>query len=283
MITNTHSVGVVHDAVIAWAVEKMGAEAEDWWSLPVVAETWDGFLNDINGFHVKPEHAIRALNGAQSGPVAEGNVGGGTGMICYGFKGGIGTASRHTKIGDLPYTVGVLAQANFGRRNQLLIGGIPVGAEIPEFIPYASVDQQEEVSDSGSIIVVVATDAPLLPHQLKRLARRAGMGIARTGGTAMNGSGDIFIALSTANIESTQSGGLSRVSMLANDQMNPLFVATIEATEEAIINAMVAAESMKGVDDHFVMALPYERVQKILSRHNRLQSSAGVPAGKSYR
>ena len=278
MITNTHSVGVVRDAVIAWWVKHTTAEdPEDLWSLPVVAETWDGYLNDINGFHVKPEHAVGALEGARGGPVAEGGVGGGTGMVCYGFKGGIGTASRvvapvaDTTDGAERYTVGVLVQTNFGRRGQLRIAGVPVGREIPDAIPYAALPRQEEIGEAGSIIVIVATDAPLLPHQLKRLARRAGLGVARTGGTAMNGSGDIFIAFSTANPGAGAAAGPVAVTMLPNERMDPLFAATVEATEEAIVNALVAGESMTGVDDHFVMGLPHERVREILRAHGMLR------------
>ena len=272
MITNTHSVGVVRDAVIAWWVKHAGAEdPEDLWSLPVVAETWDGYLNDINGFHVKPEDAVAALEGARGGPVGEGGVGGGTGMVCYGFKGGIGTASRVVAAGAEQYTVGVLVQTNFGRRGQLRIAGVPVGREIPDAIPYAALPRREEIGEAGSIIVVVATDAPLLPHQLKRLARRAGLGVARTGGTAMNGSGDIFIAFSTANPGAGTAAGPVAVTMLPNERMDPLFEAIVEATEEAIVNALVAGESMTGVDDHFVMGLPHERVREILRAHGMLR------------
>ncbi len=275
MITNTHSVGVVHDAVIAWFVEK-SADLQDWWSLPVVAETWDGFLNDINGFHVKPEHAFRALESAAGGPVTEGSVGGGTGMICYGFKGGIGTSSRVVSAPGGPYALGVLVQANFGRRQQLRIAGVEVGREIGEGVPYAAAAPggpaaSVDLGEAGSIIIVVATDAPLLPHQLKRLARRAALGVARTGGTAMNGSGDIFIALSTANPGAADGSGQVRLSMLPNDQMNPLFAATVAATEEAIVNALVAAEPMTGRDGRSVIALPHERVRQILRRQGVLQ------------
>lgn len=274
MITNTHSVGVVRDAVIAWTVKNMPQESEDWWSLPIVAETWDGFLNDINGFHVREEHVFQALDTAKAGKVQEGGVGGGTGMICYGFKGGIGTSSRVVEVEGNKYTVGVLVQANFGRRNQLLIGGIPVGKEIKESIPYASNMRAEDLGDLGSIIIIVATDAPLLPHQTKRLARRASLGVARTGGTAMNGSGDIFIAFSTGNPGAAQTSGLAQLIMLPNDQMNSLMAAAAYATEEAIINALVAAEPMVGVDNHEVIALPHDRVRRILSDHNRLLETA---------
>ena len=262
MITNTHSVGVVRDAVIDWRV-KHGAADETgyWWSLPVVAETWDGFLNDINGFHIKPAHISHALDAARSGPVAEGNVGGGTGMICYEFKGGTGTASRKLEEKTGAFTVGVLVQCNCGRRSQLTIAGVPVGREILERPAYG---------DEGSIIIVVATDAPLLPHQLKRLARRASMGLARTGSTSGNGSGDIFIAFSTANPGAAKSSGMTKLEMVPNDQMNPLFDATVEATEEAIVNALVAAQTMTGADNHTAIALPHGRLREVMKKYGRL-------------
>ncbi len=268
MITNTHSVGNVRDSYIKWAVakaRKAGIDIEDQWSLPVVAETWDGFLNDINGFHVHEADVFAALESAQAGPVAEGNVGGGTGMVCYGFKGGIGTSSR--KAG--PYTVGVLVQCNCGRRAQLRIGGAPVGQEITENVPYAA-NFRHSGEDVGSIIIVVATDAPLLPHQMKRLARRASLGVARTGSVSGNGSGDIFIAFSTANADAGRTSGLAQVTMLPNDDMNPLFDATVQATEEAIVNAMVGAETMTGFEGHTVMALPHDRLKLVLKKYNRL-------------
>ncbi|MEP7246096.1 MAG: P1 family peptidase [Gammaproteobacteria bacterium] len=269
MITNTHSVGVVRDAVIGWSLDRYKMDLDDWWSLPVVAETWDGWLNDINGFHVKPEHAVAALDGAKSGPVAEGNVGGGTGMICYEFKGGVGTASRKVSDASGQYTLGVLVQANFGRRPQLMVAGVPVGQEVPEFPAYAARQRPSASSDMGSIIVVVATDAPLLPHQLKRIARRASMGIARTGGTASNSSGDIFIAFSTANSGSGGNDGLPSVKMLPNDRVTPFFEATVEATEEAIINALVAAQTMTGANDRRVIALPHDKLVSLLKKYNR--------------
>jgi len=263
MITNTHSVGVVRDAVIAWRVQRGGPDATGyWWSLPVVAETWDGLLNDVNGFHVKPEHALAALDSARAGALAEGNVGGGTGMICYEFKGGIGTASRKLDEKSGGFTVGVLVQCNCGRRDQLRIAGVPAGREIPDKPAYGD--------DTGSIIITVATDAPLLPHQLKRLARRATMGLARTGSTSGNGSGDIFIAFSTANAGASKASGLAELKMVANDQMNPLFEATVQATEEAIVNAMVAAETMTGANNHTVIALPHDRLKEVLKKYNRL-------------
>jgi D-aminopeptidase len=269
MITNTHSVGVVRDSVVAWRVKQGSPDATGyWWSLPVVAETYDGYLNDINGFHVKEKHAFEALESAKPGTVAEGNVGGGTGMICYGFKGGIGTASRKLDEKAGGYTVGVLVQANFGRRNQLRIDGVPVGAEIPADKVALSDGRRDE--DVGSIIIVVATDAPLLAHQLKRLARRAALGVARTGSISGNGSGDIFIAFSTANPEAAKQTGPVQLAMLPNDSLNPVFEATVQATEEAIINALVAAETMTGIDGHKVVALPHERLKQVMKRYNRL-------------
>jgi L-aminopeptidase/D-esterase-like protein len=269
MITNTHSVGVVRDAVIAWRINQGPPDQSGyWWSLPVVAETYDGYLNDVNGFHVKPQHVFEALENAKSGPVAEGNVGGGTGMICYEFKGGIGTASRKLNDKHGGYTVGVLVQANHGRRSQLRIAGVPVGLEIPEDT-LVSKEISSIAGDTGSIIIVVATDAPVLPHQLKRLARRASLGLARTGSVSGNGSGDIFIAFSTANAGAAKPSGLARLTMLPNDQMNPIFEATVQATEEAIINALVAAETMTGIDDHKVIALPHDRLRLVLKKYNR--------------
>jgi len=268
-ITNTHSVGLVRDAVISWRVKHGPPDSTGyWWSLPIVAETYDGFLNDINGFHVKPNHVFEALDSAEAGAVAEGNVGGGTGMICYGFKGGIGTASRKLDANAGGYTVGVLVQANFGRRNQLRIAGVPVGTEITEG-QLSSNDHGLIRDDVGSIIIVVATDAPLLAHQLKRLARRAALGVARTGSTSGNGSGDIFIAFSTANPEAAKSKGTIQLTMLPNDRMNPLFEATVQATEEAIVNALIAAETMTGIDNHKVIALPHDRLKQVMRKYNR--------------
>ncbi len=270
MITNTHSVGVVRDAVIQWRVAKGAADASGyWWSLPVVGETWDGWLNDTNGFHVKPEHAIHALATAAGGVVNEGNVGGGTGMICNGFKGGIGTSSRRLSGKDGNYTVGVLVQCNFGRRDNLRIAGVPVGREIEAPEPYAFMPS--EVAERGSIIVVVATDAPLLPHQLKRLAHRVTLGLGRVGSLSGNGSGDIFIAFSTANASAVGDTGEHDLKMLANDALDPIFGATVFATEEAIVNAMVAARDMTGADDHRVIALPHEPLRAVLKKYNRLE------------
>ena len=263
MLTNTHSVGVVHDAVIAWKVKQGKPDAEGyWWSLPVVAETWDGYLNDVNGFHVKPEHAFRALESAKPGAVPEGNVGGGTGMICHEFKGGIGTASRVLSAEEGGYSVGVLVQCNYGVREELRIAGVPVGREIPEHTVWAR--------DQGSIIVVVATDAPLIPSQLKRLARRVSLGLGRVGSYAGNGSGDIFIAFSTARADSVGPDAVYAVKMLSPERLDPLFLATVQATEEAVVNALVAAETMTGVDDREVIALPHDRLREVLAKYARL-------------
>jgi len=281
MITNTHSVGVVRDAVIAWQV-KHNAKFQPW-SMPVVAETYDGYLNDTDGFHVKAEHAWEAIDGAQSGTVAEGAVGGGTGMICFGYKGGIGTASRRLPSAQGGYTVGVLVQCNTGGRQQLRIGGELVGPELNQGAPKIASEAPGAgggQTERGSIIIVIATDAPLLPHQLKRIARRATMGLARDGAISSNGSGDLFLAFSTANPGAA--GGKSdlttmnrgsapaRVEMVRNDAITPLFDATVQATEEAIINALVAAEDMRGADGHFVPALPHEVLRQVLRRHGRL-------------
>jgi D-aminopeptidase len=269
MITNTHSVGVVRDAVIQWRVNHGQPDPTGyWWSLPVVAETWDGWLNDINGFHVKPEDAFHAIDTAKSGPVAEGNVGGGTGMICNGYKGGTGTSSRKLSEKDGGYTVGVLVQCNYGSRQNLRIAGIPVGREIPSEDPYAFVPS--DIADRGSIIVVVATDAPLVSHQLKRLARRVSLGLGRNGSISGNGSGDIFIAFSTANSGAAKPDGLVQLTTLPNDHMDPIFAATTQAVEEAVVNAMVAAETMTGIENHHVVALPHEQLRAVLKKYNRL-------------
>jgi L-aminopeptidase/D-esterase-like protein len=269
MITNTHSVGVVRDAVIQWRVTHGQPDPTGyWWSLPVVAETWDGWLNDINGFHVKPEDAFHAIDSAKSGPVQEGNVGGGTGMICNEFKGGIGTSSRKIDSKAGSFTVGVLVQCNYGSRPNLRIAGVPVGKEIPEDRAYTSTSFPE--ADRGSIIVVVATDAPLLAHQLKRLARRVSLGLGRDGSISGNGSGDIFIAFSTANSGAATADHVVDLRMLPNDMIEPVFAATVQATEEAVINAMVAAETMTGIDNHKVIALPHDRLRAVLKKYNRL-------------
>ena len=269
MITNTHSVGVVRDAVIQWTVahRHVGPD-DDWWSLPVVAETWDGWLNDINGFHVKPEHVFHAIDTSHGGAVEEGVVGGGTGMICNGFKGGIGTSSRKLAEKDGGFTIGVLVQCNYGSRQNFRVAGIPVGREIPSEDPYAFAP--DDITERGSIIVVVATDAPLLPHQLKRLARRVSLGLGRDGSISGNGSGDIFISFSTANPGAAATDHEVELKMFPNDKLNPVFAATVEATEEAIINAMIAATTMTGIENHRVSGLPHDQLRAILKKYNRL-------------
>jgi D-aminopeptidase len=274
LITNTHSVGVVRDSFLGWLVKnnrKPGTNAFDggFYTYPIVAETYDGYLNDVNGFHVKAEDVTAALESAARGPVAEGNVGGGTGMVCYGFKGGIGTASRKLTAAQGGYTVGVLVQCNCGSRRQLRIGGLPVGAELAQDMPLASVRSPYR-EDVGSIIIVVATDAPLLPHQTKRLARRATLGLGRTGSISGDGSGDLFIAFSTANANAAGAKDVATIQMVPNDRLNPVFEAAVQATEEAIINAMVGAETMTGVDGHKVYALPHDRLRETLKKYNRL-------------
>jgi len=277
MLTNTHSVGVVRDAVIAERVKSGGADASGyWWSLPVVAETWDGHLNDINGFHVRPEHVAKALHDATGGPVAEGNVGGGTGMICHEFKCGIGTASRRVASDDrkAAYTVGVLVQANYGVRDTLRIAGVPVGQHLREDRVYtdpalAIAGAAVPGGDTGSIIVVVATDAPLLPHQLKRIAKRAGMGLARMGSYAGNGSGDIFLAFSTANTAAAAGGVLNQAQFIGNDHLDGLFEATVQATEEAIVNAMIAARDMRGEGGRYAKAIPHDALVRLLKQYGR--------------
>lgn len=265
MITNTHSIGAVHEGVIKWRVEKAAADSSGyWWSLPVVAETWDGHLNDINGFHVTDKHAARAIEAAKSGTVAEGNVGGGTGMICHEFKCGIGTSSRIVKTGRGEYTVGVLVQANYGARSELRIAGVPVGKHLTENLAY-----DEPHGDTGSIIIVVATDAPLLPQQLKRVARRASLGLGRMGSYAGNGSGDIFIAFSTADM-TDEGDGLWGLSKLGNDELDPVFLATADATEEAIVNAMVAARDMTGNLGHRAVAINHDELRAVLKEYGRL-------------
>jgi D-aminopeptidase len=267
MITNTHSVGVVRDAVIGWRLSEGGADPTGyWWSLPVVAETWDGHLNDINGFHVKPEHVRRALADARSGPVAEGNVGGGTGMICHDFKCGIGTASRRIEIGGNRHVVGVLVQANYGGREGMRIAGVPVAEHLTTERAYGDPKPR---SDTGSIIIVVATDAPLLPHQMKRVAKRASMGLARMGSFAGNSSGDIFIAFSTANAAALSGKRGVPASFIANDDIDPVFKGTVQATEESIVNALVAAKDMEGTKGRRAKALPHDELVKLLKRYGR--------------
>ncbi len=245
-MTDTHAIGAVHEGVIAWRLAHGGPDADGYaWSTPVVGETWDGFLNDVNGFHVKARHVAEAIDGARGGPVREGSVGGGTGMTCFEFKGGIGTSSRKLDAKDGGYTVGVLVQCTCGRRGQLTIGGVAVGRLIPEHTICAA--------EQGSILITVATDAPLLPHTLDRLAKRATSGLARSGSVSGNGSGDFVVAFSTAN-----------------DALDPLFEATVQATEEAIVNAMVAAETMAGVDGHTAIGLPHDRLKAALAKFGRL-------------
>ena len=274
VLTNTHSVGIARDAVIAWRLAHGGPDAQGFaWSLPVVAETWDGWLNDVDGFHVKPEHVAHAIETAHSGAIEEGSVGGGTGMICYEFKGGMGTSSRVISVATVsarrsdnlptPYTVGVIVQANCGRRPQLIVAGVPAGKELP-----GSVYKK----DTGSIIIIVATDAPLMPHQLKRLARRASLGLARTGSISGNGSGDLFVAFSTANPHAADSDSPTRaIETMSNDAMDPLFTATVEATEEAIVNALIDNHDMVGRDNHRVEALPHERLRELLKQRKVLR------------
>jgi D-aminopeptidase len=265
MITNTHSVGVVRDTVISWQFKHAPPESlDDWWSLPVVTETWDGYLNDINGFHVKPEDALAAIEDAHAGPIAEGNVGGGTGMICFEFKGGTGTSSRKLSEKFGGYTLGVLVQCNTSLHRYLRIAGVPVGREIP--------GQNIWEAETGSIIVVVATDAPLLPHQLKRIARRVTLALGRLGSISGNGSGDIFIAFSTANAGVGLAEKQAVVATLSNSQMDELFEATVQATEEAVVNALIAAKTMTGADNRTVKALPHDLLQVVLRKYNRLAS-----------
>jgi len=284
-ITNTHSVGVVRDAILQWQVSRPGLQP---WGLPIVAETYDGGLNDINGFHVKAEHVMRALDSARGGAVQEGNVGGGTGMRCHGFKGGIGTASRRIDPRLGGWTVGVLVQCNYGARRELRVAGVPVGEEIVDLLPcIASTDttvrqgmprcvagarapRDEEDGGEGSIIIVIATDAPLLPHQLKRIATRASLAVGRMGGKGENSSGDIFIAFSTANPRTAADTGVVHTSMLPNARINPLFYATVHATEEAILNAMLAAETMTGADDLRLYALPHDRLLAAMRKYGRV-------------
>ena len=267
MLTNTHSVGVVRDAVIAERVRAGGADASGyWWSLPIVAETWDGHLNDINGFHVKPEHVAQALRDAKGGPIAEGNVGGGTGMVCHEFKCGIGTASRRVDRDGRTYVVGALVQANYGVRDSLRVAGVPVGQQLRADRVYTD---SAITGDTGSIIVVIATDAPLLPHQLKRIAKRAGLGLARMGSYAGNGSGDIFVAFSTANAAAVAGAPLNPAQFIGNDHLDGLFEATVQATEEAIVNAMVAARDMQGEGGRYAKAIPHDALIRELKRHGR--------------
>ncbi len=272
MITNTNSVGVVRDAVLKWYVKKGWYREDYWYTYPVVAETYDGSMNDIYGFHVKEINAWEALDSARSGYIKEGSVGGGTGMMCLGFKGGSGTASRVFKINDSTYALGVFVQSNFGRKRNLTIAGVPVGKELKDTMNYeikAPPSYQQE--GDGSIIVVVATDAPLLPHQLKRIAQRVSLGIGQVGGQGTNGSGDIFIAFSTANPTAFQREKFTKLDVVPNDLINPLFEATIQATEEAIINSMVAAETMEGINNNKAYGLPHKLVIDVLKKYNRIR------------
>ena len=267
-ITNTHAVGTARDATVRWAVERgLFGSGQDW-GLPVAAETFDGWLNDINGFHVRPEHVLAALDGARGGPVEEGSVGGGTGMICYGFKGGTGTASRRVVAAGGEYVVGVLLQANFGRTEDLVVAGVPVGATLAgRPAPATAVD----TGGAGSVIAVAATDAPLLPHQLKRLARRVPVGLARTGTYGQNSSGDIFLALTTANGAATLPAAVPiALAMLPEESLDPLFQAVAEAVEEAVLNALFANAAMTGIDGRRVEALPADAVLALLAAAGRL-------------
>jgi len=273
MITNTNSVGVVRDAVLKWYVDTNWYGDEDWWyTYPVVGETYDGFLNDIYGFHVKESHVREAIDNAKSGPVEEGNVGGGTGMLTLGFKGGIGTSSRIVQVGGEQYTLGALVQSNFGAKRNLSIAGVPVGWELRDTLNtefHAPPSNRRQEGD-GSIIVILATDAPLLPHQLKRIAHRIALGVGQVGGRGSNGSGDIFLAFSTANKDAFNRDATTTVQTLPNDRITPLFEATVEAVEEAIVNAMVAAETMVGIHGNKAYALPHDLLIDILKKYNRL-------------
>jgi D-aminopeptidase len=262
LLTNTYSVGVTRDAVVEWGTRKFPDTAN--FSLPVVAETWDGELNDINGFHVQKEDVFSALDRATGGAVEEGNVGGGTGLRAFGFKAGIGTASRIVSIGEDHFCLGVLVQANFARRDNLVVAGVPVGQEIADLQPVI----HQEFEKEGSILIVIATDAPLLPHQLKRIAKRAAFGVARTGGVSTNSSGDLFIAFSSA--VPVAAGIRQQWSTLRNDELDPLLAATPQATEEAIINALVAARTMKGINNNTFYALPHDRLREVLRKYHRL-------------
>jgi L-aminopeptidase/D-esterase-like protein len=266
-ITNTNSVGIVRDAIGEWAVRRFSnrQRVDFSFGLPVVGETWDGNLNDINGYHVKKEHVFEALDSATSGAVPEGNVGGGTGMWLYGFKGGTGTASRVFTIDSVEYTVGVLVQANFGRREDLTVAGVPVGKEITDLLPILREPQEKD----GSVIVIVGTDAPLLPNELKLVAKRVAIGIGRTGTYSSDGSGDIFLAFSTATPVHNSSETRETWSVLPKSLLNPVFKGTVEATEEAIINVLVAAETMEGINGNMIFAIPHERLMTVMKQYNR--------------
>ena len=290
VLTNTLSVGAVQAAVLAWTRQRFGEgllkqvfpDLLYRKSFPIVSETWDGFLNDIFGQHVTEADVFAALDGAARGPLAEGNVGGGTGMRTFEFKGGTGTSSRRVATGQGTYTLGVLVQSNFGRRQQMRIAGVPVGAEIPDLMPEV---RAAEPPDGNSIVIVIATDAPLLPIQLDRVARRATLALGRMGGIGMDGSGDLFVAFSTGNQlalhdirpDFARPGGIaagpasSTRTLQAVTDMNPLFEATVQATEEAIVNALVAGRTMTGINDNTIFALPHDRLRAILRRYNRLR------------
>ena len=274
MITNTNSVGIVRDAVLKWYVDTDWYNGEDWWyTYPVVAETYDGFLNDIYGFHVKEENVLEAINNASGGEIKEGNVGGGTGMMCLGFKGGTGTSSRIVKIKDSTYTVGVIVQSNFGGKKNFTVAGVPVGRELKDTLNYVynAPPKSRRKEGDGSIIVIVATDAPFLPHQLKRIAQRVPLGIGIVGGRGSNGSGDIFLAFSTANENAFNRDESSTVQTFSNDMITPFFDATVQAVEEAIINAMVAAETMEGINGNKAYALPHDLLIEALKKYNRIK------------
>ncbi|RMD64468.1 MAG: S58 family peptidase [Alphaproteobacteria bacterium] len=269
-LTNTHSCGLARDATVRWLVERAGIDMSQIWGLPVAAETYDGRLNDINGFHVREAHVFTALDDARGGPVEEGSVGGGTGMICYGFKGGSGTASRIVETAGRRFTLGAFVQANFGTREELIIAGVPVGRYLPE-AETADRPADTGMDGAGSVIGIIATDAPLMPHQLKRLARRCALGIGRSGAVGAHTSGDIFLAISTANAAAAAAAGtVVSADMVPDPDLTPLFTAVVQAIDEAVLNALVANETMTGRDGHTVTALPHEAVREVLRRHNRL-------------
>lgn len=273
MITNTNSVGVVRDAVLKWFVDTNWYSEEDWWyTYPVVAETYDGFLNDIYGFHIKEENVLEAIKNSSGGKIAEGNVGGGTGMMCLGFKGGTGTSSRVFKIKDSTYTVGAIVQSNFGAKSNLSIAGVPVGIELNDTLNYVfnAPPKSRRQEGDGSIIVIVATDVPLLPHQLKRIAQRIPLGVGIVGGRGENSSGDIFLAFSTANENAFNRDETTAVESISNDRLSPVFEATVQVVEEAIINAMIAAETMEGINGNKAYALPHDLLIETLKKYKRL-------------
>lgn len=272
MITNTNSVGVVRDAVLKWFVDTNWYGDDQWWyTYPVVGETYDGFLNDIYGFHVQEKHVYEAIENAKSGPVAEGNIGGGTGMLTLGFKGGIGTSSRKVKINNKTYTLGAIVQSNFGSKRNLTISGVPIGKELKDTLNlvFNAPPSNKRQEGDGSIIVIIATDAPLFPHQLKRIAHRIPLGIGAVGGRGSNGSGDIFLAFSTANPKAFNRKNSGTVKTFPNDKISPLFEATVQVVEESIVNAMIAAETMEGINNNKAYALPHGKLMEILKKYNR--------------